>query len=88
MPGSREVINGIEVEPPEEDAPVRIQEAVKVVLEKNPYIEAGQIRVGVRHRIVRLTGMVPTHMQRDMAENDAWSVFAVDKVINEIVVRP
>ena len=88
VPGSRDVINGIAVEPPEEDAPIRIQEAVKIVLEKNPFIEAGQIRVGVRNRVVRLTGVVHIGEQREMAENDAWSVFGVDKVINEITVKP
>ena len=88
VPGSRDVINGIAVEPPEEDAPIRIQEAVKIVLEKNPFIEAGQVRVGVRNRVVRLTGVVHLQEQREMAENDAWSVFGVDKVINEIAVKP
>lgn len=88
VPGSRDVINGIAVEPPEEDAPIRIEEAVRVVLEKNPFIEAGQVRVGVHGRIVRLTGVVHTTDQCDMVENDAWSVFGVDKVINEIDVKP
>lgn len=88
VPGSRDVINGIAVEPPEEDAPIRIEEAMKIILEKNPFIEAGQIRVGVRGRVIRLTGVVHLQEQREMAENDAWSVFGVDKVINEIVVEP
>jgi osmotically-inducible protein OsmY len=86
--GTRDVINGLAVEPPEEDAPIRIEEAVRVAIEKNPFIDAGQIRVGVRHRVVRLTGLVHTEEQRLMAENDAWSVFGVDKVVNEIEVRP
>ncbi len=88
MPGSRDVINGIAVEHREEDAPIRIQEAVKVILGKNPFVDASQIRVGVRNRVVRLTGMVHIQEQSEMAENDAWSVFGVDKVINEIVVKP
>lgn len=88
MPGGRDVINGIAVEPPEEDAPIRIEEAVKVILEKNPFVDAGQIRVGVRNRVVRLTGIVHIKEQREMAENDAWSIFGVDKVINQIVVKP
>ena len=88
VPGSRDVINGIAVEPPEEDAPIRIQEAIRIVLEKNPFIDAGQVRVGVRGRLVRLTGIVHTAEQRDMAERDAWSIFGVDKVVNEIEVRP
>ncbi len=87
VPGSRDVINGIAIEPPERDAPIRIQEALRTVLEKNPLIDAGQIRVGVRQRVVRLTGIVHLTEQREMAERDAWSIFGVDKVINEIVVK-
>jgi hypothetical protein len=88
VPGVRDVVNGMAVEPPEEDAPIRIEEAVRTVLERNPFIDAGQVRVGVRRREVRLTGLLPSAGQRKMAERDAWCVFGVDKVINEIEVRP
>jgi osmotically-inducible protein OsmY len=88
VPGSRDVVNGLAVEPPEEDGPIRIEEAVKAALEKDRFVDAGQIRVGVRGTTVRLTGLVPTDSERDMAENDAWYVFGVDKVVNEIEVRP
>lgn len=84
VPGSRDVINGIAVEPPEEDAPIQIEEAVRIALEKDPLIDAAQIRVGVRGRTVRLTGWVRSEVSRDAAEWDAWYVFAVDDVINEI----
>jgi osmotically-inducible protein OsmY len=88
VPGVRDVVNGMAVEPPEEDAPIRIEEAMRTVLERNPYIDAGQIRVGVRHREIRLTGVLPNADLREMAERDAWCVFGVDNVINEIEVRP
>ena len=87
VPGSRDVINGLAVEPPEEDAPIRIEEAVRIALKKDPFVEASQIRVGVRHTTVRLTGLVPTDAERDMAERDAWYIFGVDRVVNEIEVR-
>ncbi len=87
VPGSRDVINGIAVEPPEEDAPIRIEEAVRIALDKDRLVDAGQILVGVRQATVRLTGLVQTDTQRDAAENDAWYVFGVDMVINEIDVR-
>lgn len=87
VPGSRDVINGIAVEPPEEDAPIRIEEAVRIALEKDPFIDAEQVRVGVRNRTVRLTGLLP-RKARDAAEWDAWYVFGVDDVINEIEVSP
>lgn len=86
-PGVRDVINGVAVEPPEEDAPIQIEEAVKLVLEKDPFVDADQIRVGVRGAVVRLTGLVRSPGMRETAEADAWRVFAVDDVVNEIEVR-
>ena len=88
VPGVRDVVNGLDVTPPEEDSPIAIEGAVRVVLERDPYLDAGQIRVGVRQRTVRLTGALPSDALRDMAERDAWCVFGVDGVINEIEVRP
>jgi osmotically-inducible protein OsmY len=84
VPGSRDVINGISVDPPEEDAPIQIEEAVRIALEKDPFLDASQIRVGVRGRTVRLTGLVQSAAARDAAKWDAWYVFAVDDVINDI----
>lgn len=86
VPGSRDVINGIAVTSDEADGPDKIAEAVHLVLEKNPYLDAGQVKIGVRNRIVRLTGYLPSENQREMAENDAWCVFGVDGVVNEIEV--
>jgi osmotically-inducible protein OsmY len=88
VPGARDVINGIAVEPREDDGPDLIAEAVRIILEKDPFVDAGQIRVGVRRTLVRLTGLVPTETERNAAERDAWCVFGVDNVINEIEVRP
>jgi len=34
-PGSRDVVNGTTVEPPEADAPIQIEEAVRIALEKD-----------------------------------------------------
>jgi len=87
VPGSRDVVNGIAVEPPEEDSPDAIEDAVALVLDRDPFVDGSQIRVGVRHAVVHLTGLVPTESERDMAEFDAWYVFGVDKVINDIEVR-
>jgi len=84
VPGSRDVINGITVDPPEEDGPIQIEEAVRIALEKDPLIDASQIRVGVRGRKVHLTGLVEREASRDAAEWDAWYVFGVDDVINDI----
>jgi osmotically-inducible protein OsmY len=49
-------------------------------------LDASQIRAGVRQRVVRLTGRVRTEAERDAAEWDAWYVFGVDNVLNELEV--
>jgi len=84
VPGSRDVINGLTVDPPEEDGPINIEEAVRIALDKDPLVTSSQIRVGVRGRTVRLTGWVPSASSRDAAEWDAWFICGVDDVINEI----
>ncbi len=84
VPGVRDVVNGLAPAPPEEDAPIRIEEAVRIVLDRNPYVDDRQIRIGVRGRTVRLTGVVRSAAERDMAESDAWCVLGVDDVVNEL----
>ncbi|MEJ2761448.1 MAG: BON domain-containing protein [Gammaproteobacteria bacterium] len=87
VPGSRDVVNGIGVKPPEEDSDEEITEAVRVVLEKDPFVNAGQIRVRTEKAEVILDGYVPTESERHMAECDAWYVFGVDRVSNRIRVH-
>ena len=40
--GCRDVVNGIIVDPPEEDAPIQIEEAVRIALDKDPLVDASQ----------------------------------------------
>ena len=87
IPGTRDVVNGIGVEPDEEDSFDMIAEAVRLVLEKDPWVDAAQIRVGVRGRSVTLGGVLSSESQRAMAEKDAWYVFGVDSVVNKIELR-
>lgn len=84
--GVRDVINGIAVDPPEEDGPDQIEEAVRVALDGNPLVDSSQIKVGVRGHIVRLTGMASSANARELAEADAWAILGVDDVMNEIEV--
>lgn len=79
MPGSRDVINGIAVEPPENDTDDSIQEMVRLVLEKDPFVDGSQLRVVVKHALVRLTGVVPSEAEGEMAEFDGWYVFGVQR---------
>jgi osmotically-inducible protein OsmY len=51
-------------------------------------VEAAQVRVATRDRVVTLTGLARSENERHMAEFDAWCVFGVDRVVNEIEVQP
>jgi osmotically-inducible protein OsmY len=82
VPGSRDVINGIEVSPPEEDNDDEVTDAVRLVLEKDPFVNASQIRVSCSAYTVTLEGIVKNGLQRQIAEADAWYVFRVDRVTN------
>lgn len=87
VPGSRDVINGIEVSPAEEDNDDEVVDAVRLVLEKDPFVNASQIRVACSNYTVTLTGLVKDPAQRQMAEADAWYVFRVDRVVNLLQVE-
>lgn len=86
VPGSRDVVNGLEVVPPMEDNDSEVVDAVRLVLEKDPFVNASQVRVSCRNYVVTLDGEVPKPGERGMAEADAWYVFRVNRVINNIIV--
>jgi osmotically-inducible protein OsmY len=87
VPGSRDVINGMDVVPPEEDNDDEITDAVGLVLEKDPFVNADQIRISTKNAFVTLEGLVANDTEKDMAEFDAWYVLGVDKVINALAVQ-
>jgi osmotically-inducible protein OsmY len=84
VPGSTNVLNCLEVVPPEEDNDDEVTDAVRLALEKDPFVNADQIRVSSRNRVVTLEGLVSNEKEREMAECDAWYIFGVDQVINQI----
>ncbi|MDP3089604.1 MAG: BON domain-containing protein [Nitrospira sp.] len=88
VPGSRDVINGMEVIPDQPDSDEEMAKAVRIVLKKDPFVNGERIRVAARQSVVTLEGDAPSAPQKEMAEFDAWCVFGVDKVINRLEVRP
>lgn len=86
VPGSRDVINGVGLAAPEDDCDEEITDAVRMVLEKDPFVNPSQVRVTTHDSIVTLEGMVPKEAEREMAEFDAWYVFGVNGVENRIEV--
>jgi len=85
-PGCRDVVNGIEVMPPQEDNDEELADAVRLVLEKDPFVRADQIRVFARDNVVTLAGATANTTERKMAERDVWYVFGVDGVDNRLDV--
>lgn len=84
IPGARDVVNGLGVDPLEQDNDGEMAEAVRVALEKDPFVDAGNIQVSTRDSVVTLSGAVPSPEQRHMAEMDAWYVWGVDRVENQL----
>jgi osmotically-inducible protein OsmY len=87
VPGTRDVINGLEEVPPEEDNDDELVDAVRLVLEKDPFVNDASIRVSAKDWVVTLEGLVPTEAMKQMAERDAWYVLGVKSVSSRIAVE-
>ncbi len=87
VPGTRDVINGLEEFPPEEDNDDELNDAVRLVLEKDPFVNASKIGVSCKDWVVTLEGLVPIEAMKQMAERDAWCVIGVKNVVNRIDVK-
>jgi osmotically-inducible protein OsmY len=87
VPGTGDVINGLEEVPPEEDNDDELIDAVRLILEKDPFVNASKIRVNSKDWIVTLEGLVPNETMKQIAERDTWYVLGVKQVINKIEVE-
>jgi osmotically-inducible protein OsmY len=86
VPGTRDVANALAVDPPQEDSDLEIAEGVRLALEKDPIVNAASVNVVVRDAVVHLGGGVAAQEEREAAEADAWYVFGVEDVRNDIAV--
>ncbi len=86
-PGSRDVINGLGVVPEDADTEAEILDALRIVLEKDPTVDASQIAATCQGAVITLQGLVRNESERAAAEFDAWALFGVDRVVNRIAVR-
>lgn len=85
-PGRRDVINSLELEPRYEERDDEVAEALRLVLDADPEIDAAQVRPQCEKWVVKLEGNVPTEEQKRRAEMDAWSLSGVDRVVNNLQV--
>jgi hypothetical protein len=59
-----------------------VLDALRLVLEIDPLVQAEQITAACRNYRVELKGYVRTEEERRQTELDAWALFAVDNVVN------
>ena len=85
-PGRRDVINALEVRPAYEDRDDEVAEAMRLVLDADPELDADQIRTNCNGKVVFLDGSVPNEQQKRRAELDAWSLAAIRGVVNRLQV--
>lgn len=83
-PGCRNVVNRLEVKPAEEDNDDELADAIRLVFEMDPMVHAEQIGIRIDDGEVTLSGLLMREEERRMAEMDAWSVWGVKNVRNEI----
>lgn len=87
VPGCRDVVDALEVLPPEQDTDDEVTDALSLVLEMDPLIpHPEQISIHTRDFVVTLEGLVSSETEKNRAEQDAWCLFAVDKVVNQLAV--
>jgi osmotically-inducible protein OsmY len=86
VPGSLDVINSIEVNPPEADTDDELIDAVRLILEKDALVDARSIRVSAAGYVVTLEGVAGSASERASAEDDAWFTWGVNNVINKMTV--
>jgi osmotically-inducible protein OsmY len=86
-PGVCGVRNFLHVTPDELDTDAEVTDALRIILEKHPSLDAAAIEVRVKDRRVTLDGVVASEAQRRMAEESAWYVLGVHGVHNRLQVR-
>jgi osmotically-inducible protein OsmY len=85
-PGRRDVVNALEVRPRYEASDDEVAEALRIVLEADPMVDASQITARCEKWVITLDGSVPTAEQKRRAELDAWYLSGVDRVIDRLQV--
>lgn len=88
VPGTGDVENRIHVQPPERDADEEITDAIRLVFDKDPSLDAQEIRIDTRDGEVTLQGAVRSDVNARIATYDCWYVPGVHAVHNKLQIRP
>jgi osmotically-inducible protein OsmY len=85
--GCELVKNQLRVVPPEQENDGELTDAIRMVLEKDPLVHAGQLAVSARDGTVTLLGYVASSEERRLAVLDTWYVPGVHEVVDRIAAR-
>ncbi|HEX5515083.1 MAG TPA: BON domain-containing protein, partial [Gammaproteobacteria bacterium] len=88
VPGTADVENRIRVQPPQRDSDEEITEIVRLVFDKDPTLDAQNIQITTRDRVVTLAGVVNSEAHLHIAEQDCWYIPGVHQVQNQLQIRP
>ncbi|MBI5588015.1 MAG: BON domain-containing protein [Deltaproteobacteria bacterium] len=88
IPGALDVINSLEVLPPMADNEDELNDALRIVLEKDRLVDALSLTYSNRDYVVTLNGVAGSAEERHAAEEDAWYIWGVNDVVNNIRVEP
>lgn len=80
VPGCARVDNELEVRPYEADSDNLLTDAIRIVLEKDPFVDATQLRAATAAGIVELHGLLPNELAHDHVVRDVWAVPGVLEV--------
>ncbi|MGH2459617.1 MAG: BON domain-containing protein [Chloroflexota bacterium] len=86
--GVRGVVNDLDAVYPSPANDELLAEAIRTVLDKDPFVDAIEILVLCHDAVVTLAGTVAGADARDAAKNDAWAVEGVKDVVNQIDIAP
>lgn len=84
--GTRNVVNSLAVDHPMEDPDGEMTDALRMVLEKDRFVNEAQVRAVCRDFTATLEGAVKNETEKGLAETDAWYLFGVIDVDNRLVV--
>lgn len=85
--GCETVNNCLEVMPAEEDSDNEITDAVRIVLEKDPMLDADQFHIKTSDHVVTLEGLATSEMAKKYVVLDVWAVAGVWDVVDRVTVE-
>lgn len=85
--GVTDVRNEIRVEPEEDDSDDEITNAIRFAFDKDPLVDTLRYQVTTRDGVVYLSGIASSAIARQAAEDDAWAIWGVKDVHNQIALE-